>query len=156
VDLWKAVAKEGRDLPITDPEMTRFVMTLEQACRFIVEAIRDMIGGETFLPELPSMRLLDLARAVIAAYAPGPCGVVTVGLRPGGEKVHERMLSDEEPKRTLHRPGRFLVQPPHRTWSLDQYDGGEPLPEVYPYRSDIGHFLVEEDLQILLKEEPER
>jgi len=112
-----------------------------------------MEGGEIFVPLLPTMRLIDLAHAVLAVHARGHCRVLPMGLRPGGEKIHERMLSDEEPKRTLSRAGSLLITPSHRTWSTQPYRGGERLPEAYRYTSEDGTVLSPEQLVRLLKED---
>ena len=158
IDLWMEAAAQGKDLPITDMAMTRFVMTLPQACTFIASALDDMEGGEVLVPQLPTMRLVDLGKAIIATYATAPCALVPVGLRPGGEKVHERMLSDDEPKRSFVRNGRYLIMPSHRTWTDLPYSGSAGSFMEVPVRdSNYGPHLSVEALARLLKEEvPER
>lgn len=89
VPLFRSLAGTGV-LPITDPAMTRFWITLDQAVEFVIARLEDMHGGEVFVPKLPSVRLLDLAEAV----APGARHEI-VGIRPG-EKLHEELWSTEE------------------------------------------------------------
>ena len=152
VDIWKAAAAKGEDLRITDRRMTRFIMTMADACEFILHAIEDMRGGEIFVPSLPSIYLLDLASAIAGS------NITVVGLRPGGEKIHERMLSDDEPKRTLLSgllDKRFLIMPSHRTWDDTKY-AGNLINEDFLYSSDQGPFVSQENLALLLKEEPEK
>ena len=91
-----------------------------------------MIGGEVYVPDLPAYRLIDLAvafleyfsgmkeRELLSSY------IYNVGLRPGGEKLAETMLSQEEPGRTLWQEDRYVVMPAHRSWSASPYSG-EPL-----------------------------
>ena len=149
VDLWKEAAMRGEPLRITDKRMTRFIMTLSEACAFIVQALTDMDGGEIFVPsQLSAMRLSDLA-SVIGRE------VVEIGLRPGGEKLHERLLSDDEPKRTLRDDQWYLIKPPHYTWS-DVPFRGKPVDAGIRYSSDQGPFVSQENLALLLQEEPER
>ena len=149
VELWQEAAKRGEPLSITDKRMTRFIMTLSEACAFIVQALTDMDGGEIFVPsQLSAMRLSDLA-SVIGRE------VVEIGLRPGGEKLHERLLSDDEPKRTLRDDQWYLIKPPHYTWS-DVPFRGKPVDAGIRYSSDQGPFVSQENLALLLQEEPER
>ena len=150
VELWREAAKRGEALRITDQRMTRFVMTMAEACAFIVQAITDMDGGEIFVPsQLSSMRLIDLATVIGGS-------IVENGLRPGGEKLHERLLSDDEPKRTILQTGRLLIMPPHRTWTDESYVGSQDPVTNYSYSSDQGPFVSQEYLALLLQEEPER
>lgn len=154
IDVWIEAARAGTNLPITDPAMTRFVITMPHACAFIATALEDMDGGEVFVPHLPTMRLVDLGKAIIATYATAPCALVFMGLRPGGEKVHERMLSDDEPKRVVSANGRYVILPSHCTWR-------DP-PFLFPSQFDSmsskdGPHLSVEALALLLKNEvPER
>ena len=149
VELWQEAAVLGDALRVTDRRMTRFVMTMAEACAFIVRAITDMDGGEIFVPsQLSAMRLIDLATVIGGS-------IVEIGLRAGGEKLHERLLSDDEPKRALRQPTRFLITPSHRTWSDSVYHGWD-IDETLHYSSDQGPFVSQKDLALLLKEEPER
>lgn len=123
--IWKKAIEEGKPLPLTHPEMTRFHITLPQAVEFCISSIQRTCGGEIFIPDLPAYRLVDLGKAMLLnagrAYADGSFQLV--GLRPGGEKHSERMLSDEEPGRTLWQVDRYVVMPSHRTWSSSKYYG---------------------------------
>lgn len=85
-----------------------------------------MTGGEVFIPDLPAYRLQDLAQAMLMGTDRDMDSVDIVGLRPGGEKLHEIMLTQEEPGRTLWQEDRYVVMPAHRSWSASPY-AGEPL-----------------------------
>ena len=127
IPFFKRVAPTGV-VPITDPRMTRFWITLEQGVRFVVDSIERMQGGELFVPKIPSMRLTDLAEAV----APG-AELEVVGIRPG-EKLHEEMISENDARRTLDMGGYFVIQP-----EMDWWPGtlrGDGLPEGFSYSSD--------------------
>ena len=92
LEVWKGQAMRGESFTLTNLEMTRFWITLEQACETICHALHDMQGGEVFVPALPRARVLDLAEAYFGALPPR----VLTGLRPGGEKLHEDLISPHE------------------------------------------------------------
>ncbi len=104
IPLFQRQREAGR-ITVTDPRMTRFWITLEQGVRFVMGCIEDMQGGETFVPKIPSMNILDLA----AAVAPD-CKVDTVGIRPG-EKLHEVLLGEDEARHTVESDTQFVILP---------------------------------------------
>jgi UDP-N-acetylglucosamine 4,6-dehydratase len=122
--------KEEGCLPITDPRMTRFWITPEQGVNFVLKCLEKMVGGELFVPKLPSMNIIDLARVI----AP-ECRTKIVGIRPG-EKLHEVMIPRDEATRTIEFEHHFIIQPDFRFW-LRRYNGqgGSALPEDFEYNS---------------------
>lgn len=106
---------------ITDPEMTRFWIILDQGVRFVVRALSAMRGGEVFVPKLPSARVVDVA----AAIAPG-CRLEIVGIRPG-EKLHEVLITPEESARAFEFPGFYVIEP-----DRDDPDLGATGPHARP------------------------
>lgn len=133
IGTWRQQLARGEPLTITDPRMTRFVMTIEQAAELVRFALRAMVGGEVFIPVLPRARMEDLARAVAqdAAYP-----LAVTGLRPGGEKMAERLLNEEEPGRTHRVNGEYLaVLPSLHEW-VDRYPYDDPVGADFQYRSD--------------------
>ena len=122
--------RERGQVTITDDRMTRFWLSLEQGVRFVITCLEEMQGGEVFVPKIPSMKVLDLARAI----APG-AAVSVVGIRPG-EKLHEVLISEDEARNTIEREHMFIVKPPETLWERSlQYDG-QPLVEGFRYSSD--------------------
>ncbi|MBL8800126.1 MAG: UDP-N-acetylglucosamine 4,6-dehydratase (inverting) [Planctomycetia bacterium] len=118
-------------LPITDARMTRFWITLDQGVDFVLQALRRTVGGEVFVPKIPSMRVIDLARAV----APW-CKLDHVGIRPG-EKLHEVMITDDDARCTLEFDDYFAIIPRHLDLAGYQAKhGGQPCPEGFRYGSD--------------------
>ena len=115
---------------LTDDRMTRFWLTLEQGVDFVLRAVGDMQGGETFVPRIPSMRLVDLAEAI----APG-CTHEVIGIRPG-EKLHEVLVSEDEARNARDDGDRFVILPAFATWPLDRWDALPALPEGFRYTSD--------------------
>src|SRR5690606_27750684 len=87
--------RETGVLPITDPAMTRFWITLQQGVEFVLKSLGRMRGGEVFVPKIPSMNIMDLANAI----APD-CNKEIVGIRPG-EKLHEVMVPEDDARNTL-------------------------------------------------------
>jgi UDP-N-acetylglucosamine 4,6-dehydratase/5-epimerase len=116
-------------LPITDPRMTRFWITLQQGVDFVLSSLASMRGGELFVPKIPSMRVTDLAKAI----APD-ARIEIVGIRPG-EKLHEEMISLDDARRTLDIGDRYVIQPEFGWWGSGHLDG-TPLPEGFAYTSD--------------------
>jgi len=92
---------------ITTPDMTRFLLTLDDAVDIIFAAIGDARHGETLVPQAPSARIADVATALIGAR---PVRQVTTGIRPG-EKIHEIMVSEEEAYRTVRRGRWYVIRP---------------------------------------------
>lgn len=144
IPFFRRLISEGMTLPITDPRMTRFWITLDQAVDFVLDSFSTMQGGELFVPRIPSMRMTDLAEAM----SPG-CETRTIGIRPG-EKLHEEMISAEDSYRTLLLSDRYVVTPVIAEWGFKPIDG-TPVPEGFSYRSDNNDlWLTPEDLRRLL------
>lgn len=147
IPLFKEQAKTGK-ITITDVLMTRFFITLEQAVGLVLAAFDNMQGGEIFVPRIPSMRVIDLAKAV----APD-CNVETIGIRPG-EKIHETLISREEAPRTLAYKDRYLIQPNIAEDNVTSW-GYEVMPRMlsdgFAYTSDTNdQWLTIADLRRML------
>jgi UDP-N-acetylglucosamine 4,6-dehydratase/5-epimerase len=121
--------RPGDTFNLTDPRMTRFWITLDQAVRFVLASLEEMRGGEIFIPKLPSMKVTDLVKTV----APG-VDIATTGIRPG-EKLHEEMLSPEESRRALDRGDHYAILP-DIAWQDQELLEGDALPEGFRYASD--------------------
>ena len=139
-------------LPITDPRMTRFWITLGRGVSFVLESLDRMHGGEVFVPKIPSMTVMDVAKVV----AP-ECKTEVIGIRPG-EKLHEIMITPDDASLTLEFSDHYVIQPADKWWGADQYlakTGGKPLPEGFQYSSDKNsEWLTPAGLADLLKQEP--
>ena len=106
VPLFNKLINQGVDeLPITDPDMTRFWITLQQGVDFVIQSFQRMYGGEIFIPKIPSIRITDLAQAM-APQIP----TKVVGIRPG-EKLHEVMCPRDDAHLTLEFNDHFVIQP---------------------------------------------
>jgi len=101
----KLIKKNTSSLPVTDPDMTRFWITLDEGVTFVINAIRRMHGGELFVPKIPSVRVIDLAKSM-APNLP----IEIIGIRPG-EKLHEVMCPKDDSHLTLEFPDHFIIKP---------------------------------------------
>lgn len=137
-------------LTITDPRMTRFWITLEQGVEFVLRCLEHMEGGEIFVPKLPSVGLMDLARAV----GPG-CDIQTIGIRPG-EKIHEMMISRDDARLTREYDDHYVIRPDNRFLACRFGDDcGRPVAEDFEYDSGANPWRLEgAALQALLAATP--
>jgi UDP-N-acetylglucosamine 4,6-dehydratase/5-epimerase len=120
-------------LPVTDPRMTRFWITIEQGVDLALKAFDRMAGGEIFVPKIPSTTVTDLARAI----AP-ECRIEIVGIRPG-EKLHECLIPREEARQTMEFSDHYVIEPALHWWtrtSILAERGGKRCPEDFSYESD--------------------
>ncbi len=146
IPFFRKLAEAGEALPITDLRCTRFFITLPQAVQFVVDSFDKMRGGELYVPRIPSMKIVDLAKAI----APDAT-LRDVGLR-AGEKLHEEMISPEEGRRALELGDRFVVQPDLATWGYQPPEAGKPMPDGFAYRSDSNdEWFTREDVVELLR-----
>lgn len=124
--------KETGVLPITDERMTRFMISLEQGVELVWHAFEDMQGGEIYVKKIPSMKVVDVARAVAseAKYE-------IVGIRPG-EKLHEQMIGSEDSYFTYEYPEHYKILPAIHNWSEDPFriKDGLKVPEGFEYSSN--------------------
>lgn len=143
--------KEKGVLPITDHRMTRFWITLEEATGLVTEALNTMVGGEIYVPKIPSMKVVDLAKAI----AP-EAELEEIGIRPG-EKLHEVMIPHAEARHTIEYDNYYIIEPAFDWWNPDErnLDGGEPVSEDFKYSSDNNEdWLSVDDLREIISEDP--
>lgn len=140
-------------LQITDPDMTRFWLTVAQGVQFVVDSLGRMHGGETFIPKIPSMRIVDLAQAI----APH-CKHEITGIRPG-EKLHEVMIPPDEARQTLEFDNFYIIHPSFHMWETEKarlYEGseGSPVDKGFSYTSDNNQQWVDANtLRTMITEE---
>lgn len=112
IPFFMSLAQSGV-LPITDPRMTRFMITLEQGVELVWHAFEDMQGGEIYVKKIPSMCIQDIARAVDSGAEHK-----IIGVRPG-EKIHEQMIGLEDAPFTFAYPGHYKILPMIHDWASD-------------------------------------
>ncbi len=131
IPFFVSLAEKGV-LPITDPRMTRFMITLEQGVELVWHAFEDMAGGEIYVKKIPSMNVIDIAKAAVPKATHE-----IVGIRPG-EKLHEQMIGIEDALYTYEYPEHFKILPAIHGWSEDPArikDGSKVSPD-FNYSSD--------------------
>lgn len=119
-------------LSITDPRMTRFMITLEQGVELVWHAFDDMVGGEIYVKKIPSMKVTDIAFAIAKGARQD-----IIGIRPG-EKLHEQMISFEDAPHTYEYEDHYKILPAIHNWSKDpmRISNGRPVGPDFTYSSD--------------------
>ena len=119
--------KQNGEVALTHEKMTRFWVTLDQGVKFVLESLEQMVGGEIFIPKIPSMKIKDF----IAQVAPN-CKIKIIGMRPG-EKIHETLVTPEECKHTMEFEDRYVIFPEYNWWTEEttknNYKDGKQLAE---------------------------
>jgi UDP-N-acetylglucosamine 4,6-dehydratase/5-epimerase len=140
IPFFMSIANKGV-LPITDNNMTRFMISLEEGVELVWHAFEDMIGGEVYVKKIPSMKVTDIARVV----APEARHEI-VGIRPG-EKVHEQMIGTEDAPYTYEYDAHFKILPAINRWSDDpaRIKDGRKVSEGFSYVSDTNPDWMSED-----------
>jgi UDP-N-acetylglucosamine 4,6-dehydratase len=133
VPLFQRLARSGAtSMPITDPRMTRFWITVQRGADFVMSSLERMRGGEIFVPKIPSMKIIDLARC-IAPDIPHK----VVGIRPG-EKLHETMITEDDARTTFEFEDHYIIEPAFKDWTTAPMagQGGRRVAEEFRYSSD--------------------
>jgi UDP-N-acetylglucosamine 4,6-dehydratase len=150
VPLFADMVKRGeKELPVTDERMTRFWITLKQGVDLVCIAIEEGVGGEIFIPKIPSMKITDLAKALCP-----DCTCRVIGIRPG-EKLHESLISEDEARTTVDAGENYIILPPFEFESsrLDKkYKGSPGVSEGFVYRSDRNdQWLTVQELKTMIE-----
>lgn len=137
VPLFMRLISEGvKELPVTEENMTRFWITLEQGVNFVLKNFERMQGGEVFIPKISSMKMIDLARALAPKL-----GVKIIGIRPG-EKLHEIMVPKDDSHLTLEFDDHYVIQPSITFTQTSDFtcnalkEKGEPVKMGFEYSSE--------------------
>ncbi|MGV3682638.1 MAG: UDP-N-acetylglucosamine 4,6-dehydratase (inverting) [Acidovorax sp.] len=126
------IAKGIKQLPLTSPEMTRFVITLDEGVDLVIRALNQAAPGEVLIPKIPSIKMEDLAKVF-----PSDVSVDVVGIRPG-EKLHESLIGEDEGRHTYDAGSHYVIAPEFefaRDSGVAQV--GTPVPKGFHYRSDL-------------------
>jgi len=142
--------KNTGTLPITDPRMTRFWITLKQGVNFVIERFERMVGGEIFVPKIPSMNIMDLAKAI----SPEAKTEIT-GIRPG-EKLDEVMISKDDSRHTVEFDDYYIIMPVFHFFEKrfnNKNNNCKPVEEGFEYNSGTNkQWLTVEQLQEMIKQ----
>lgn len=144
VPLWQAQAARDELLTVTDPSMTRFMMSMSAAVDLVVLALQEMRGGEVFVPKIGGATVGQLACAV------APSGTMSIsGARPG-EKRDELLISSDESRYAYDMGGHYVIEPIERTWETLPAPEGELVDSDFEYRSDRARPLTREELTAMV------
>jgi len=146
----RLIAHGARSLPVTDPRMTRFWITLSEGVDFVLSSLSIMRGGEIFVPKIPSMKITDL----VSAMCPD-ANIDVVGIRPG-EKLHEMMISADDARSTAELGDRFAIEPAFVEYPREPFriNGGcASVPEDFSYASDTNTEWLSADALMAMVEE---
>lgn len=147
IPFFRSLVESGEtELPITDFEMTRFWISLEQGVELVIKALAESKGGETFIAKIPSFKITDLARAILPN-----CTMKEVGIREG-EKLHEIMVTKEDSPYTYEYDKHYIVYP-HMSWWLEDkiISGGKKVASRFEYSSGSNtQWLSVEELRALV------
>lgn len=137
--------RERKNIPITDRRMTRFWISISDAVKFVVETLEQMSGGELYVPKIPSMKIIDLAKMFADELE-----IVEIGIRPG-EKLHEEMISSDDSRRTRDLGKRYVVDPLFADWGYAT-DKGEAVQDGFTYRSDLNsEWITPEQMKTIIE-----
>lgn len=141
-----AKMKDTGTLPVTDERMTRFWITLDQGVQFVLDSLTRMHGGEIFVPKIPSMNIMDLAKAI----AP-ECEIEIVGIRPG-EKLHEVMVTQDDARHTIEFEDYYVITPEFAWWG-DKLKDQPRMNESFEYSSETNEqWLTVDELRKMVEE----
>ncbi|MBD3326971.1 NAD-dependent epimerase/dehydratase family protein [candidate division KSB3 bacterium] len=142
IPLFHEQIRSGGHVTVTTPEMTRFLLSLDQAVDMIFASLRQAHRGETYIPRVPAARIVDVARVLIGAL---PIEITFTGIRPG-EKIHEILISEEEIHRTILRDSYYVILP-----ILPELQYLEPQPPALQQEFSSANALIsQQDVQKLL------
>ncbi|MDH5673277.1 MAG: polysaccharide biosynthesis protein [Myxococcales bacterium] len=159
IPLFRRQIEAGGPLTLTDPAMTRFIMSLEEAVRLVMDSAFMSRGGEVFVTKMPVVRIVDLAEVMVTALAPvygrrpEDVPIEVIGPR-AGEKMYEELLNDEEMRRTLELDRYFVVTPALKgiyTTIEYVYPGVRELSHDRPYHSSSETPMSQEEILAYLK-----
>jgi len=161
IPLFKKQIQEGRSITLTEPKMTRFVMSIKQSVSLVFKSTKIARGGELFIFKMPTLELSDLVEVMIKelgpkyGYEPQNIKIKLIGKRPG-EKLHEDLMTEEEAKLALETEDMFIVLPPFGHSNLDgknnTYPNAKPT-KLTKYTSKDGRLITKEEIKRLLYEE---
>lgn len=153
IPLFSSFKEQGlKEFPITDERMTRFWMTLDQSANLVLKALEESVGGEIFVPKIPSMKITDLAMAINPE-----CTFKNIGIRPG-EKIHETLISEDEARTAKMFDGIYAILPQfyENAGVHSKYEDMPSVPEGFIYRSDKNDdWLTTEDIKGIVENEKE-
>lgn len=152
VPLFKKLIDEGKPLTVTDPAMTRFLLTLKQSVELVLFALERGVGGEVFVPYMPGHTIGDLVDVMLSGLPVEKRKVRSIGIRPG-EKIHETLISASESTRTVRLGKYFVILPQITIPKIERRYKGLKRTRYFAYTSENTRRLTKEQLKSILKKE---
>lgn len=154
IPFFESKMKAGHAIPLTDPRMTRFIISEEQAVELIFKAVKNCVGGEIFVPKLPAFKIVDLIEILKEKNNARDTPMKIVGVRPG-EKIHEIMINSSEVPRTCDLGSLYMIRSQIERYSdqkLPRFPGAKMLEETDMFEySSKDHVLSRSDIRVLLQ-----
>lgn len=152
VPLFKKQIENNEHLTLTDKRMTRFILTLDEAITLVFKALELSVGGEIFVPKIPSHTVLALAELMISELNAKNKEIKSVGIRPG-EKIHETLVSPTESLRTVEKVDMYIILPQIRLEDIEKKYPNFINDNIFRFSSDIAKKIDKDSLRELLKKE---
>ncbi len=157
IPIFKQQIKKGGPVTLTDTEMTRFVMTVEESVRLVIDSAQQAQGGEVFITKMPVLRISDLAKVMIDllaehfGYSKNDIEINIIGSKPG-EKLYEELMSDEETRRAVELDQYFAVLPAFRGFHNIDYQYDSLVNKIVddPYVSSEATMMTENEIKDFL------
>lgn len=149
IPFFRSLIEQGyTELPITDLNMTRFWISLEEGVELVLKALKESKGGETYISKIPSFKIIDLANAMLPT-----CTLKEVGIREG-EKLHEVMITKDDSRTTYEYEKHYIIYPNLEWWNKSEFfsEGGKLIENGFEYNSNNNkQWLYENDLREKIK-----
>lgn len=149
VPLFKSLIDAGKPITITDPNMTRFIMTLEESVALVLKALEEGVGGEVFVRKMPAHTIGDLAEVMLEGKPDAKMEVI--GIRPG-EKIHECLVSPSEAGRAVEMEDYYVILPQIKVTAVEEKYKDMPRLGDLRYASDNTKRLSKDELREILKD----
>jgi UDP-N-acetylglucosamine 4,6-dehydratase len=152
VPVFKWLITQGRPLTLTDERMTRFILTLDEAIKLVMTATEIMVGGEIFIPEIPSHSIKELAEVFVEGDDVVNKEIRITGIRPG-EKIHETLISPTESLRTLKHEDTYIILPQIHIDAIEKNYPDYYNKDIFRYSSENARMLSKQQLRELLRKD---
>lgn len=152
VPLFRSMLDSGRPLTVTDPKMTRFLLTLQESVELVLKALEEGVGGEVFVRKMPAHTIQDLAEVMLESVPKAKRKMITIGVRPG-EKVHESLVSPAESFRTVVTGDYYIILPQIYLPAIEKKYKDMPRLGEFRFSSDTTDRLTKTKLKKILKNE---
>jgi len=151
IPLFKNQIENNEDLTITDKNMTRFILTLDDAINLVFKSVEYSVGGEIFVLKLPAHTVNDLAEVMVEASGK-KIKIKETGIRPG-EKIHETLVSPTESMRTIDKEDLYIILPQIEIKDIEKKYKNYKNDKLFRFSSDVAPKLSKKELKDLLKKE---